>query len=186
MYGQESPQPIVTIRSACSASSVVRSFGRCSERSIPTSRIASTTWGCTRSAGVVPAESATCRPLAARSNSARLICERPALWRQTNSTVATTLERGRRLFGREEVRDALGFALVERYGCLHAGLSDLRLAPDAEAHVPLVGLLAEVARDPQRAPSVALDGRVSEEELGHLDPLRAAAPRTEAKRALDL
>jgi hypothetical protein len=39
-------------------------------------------------AGVVPADSALWRPSAARSNSAWLICERPALWRQTNSAVA--------------------------------------------------------------------------------------------------
>src|SRR4051812_25831968 len=55
---------------------------------MPSSRITSATSGWTRSPGVVPAESAVWRPAAARSNSAWLIWERPALCRQTNSAVA--------------------------------------------------------------------------------------------------
>ena len=62
--------------------------GTRSARSIPSSRIASTTSGCTRSAGVVPAPTRSWRPPASRSNSASLICERPALWRQTKRAVA--------------------------------------------------------------------------------------------------
>src|ERR1035437_1911194 len=90
MYGHASPQPIVTTTSACSASSVVSGCGRRSERSMPSSRMTCTTSGCTcppRSASL-PAESARWCPRAARSNSAALICERPALCKQTNRTVA--------------------------------------------------------------------------------------------------
>ena len=47
-----------------------------------------TTSGWTRSAGVVPADSARWRPPAACSKSAADICERPAFWRQTKSAVA--------------------------------------------------------------------------------------------------
>jgi hypothetical protein len=39
----------------------------------------------------VPAERASCRPPAARSKSARLICERPAFWTQTKRTRAIVL-----------------------------------------------------------------------------------------------
>ena len=78
---------MVTTTSACSASSRVRlrargRRGRCQlAHDVATS-------GWTRSAGVVPADSARWRPPAARSNRAALICERPALWRQTNNAVA--------------------------------------------------------------------------------------------------
>src|SRR5579884_178139 len=90
MYGHWSPQPMVTTTSARSASARVSSRGWRSDRSIskPGSRMTATTSGWTRSAGVVPADSARWRPAAARSNSAALICERPALCRQTNRTVA--------------------------------------------------------------------------------------------------
>src|SRR5215217_6281156 len=74
--------------SACSASSSVRPCGVRWARSRWSSRIASTTWGWTRLPGWVPAEAAVWRPLAARSKSVWLICERPALCRQTNSTCA--------------------------------------------------------------------------------------------------
>src|ERR1019366_1845585 len=86
MYGHASPQPIVTTISACSASSRVSFCGLRSLRSTPSSAIASMTSGWTRCAGVVPAEAAVCFPSAACSNSAWLICERPALCRQTNRT----------------------------------------------------------------------------------------------------
>ena len=58
---------------------------------MPSSCMTSTTSGCTCPAGsaTLPAESALCRPVAARSNSAWLICERPALCRHTNSTWLT-------------------------------------------------------------------------------------------------
>ncbi len=59
-------------------------------RKLPASRKTSTTCGCTRPTGSasLPAESARWRPAAARSNSAALIRECPALCRQTNSAVA--------------------------------------------------------------------------------------------------
>ena len=53
---------------------------------MPSSRITRRPRGGRGSAGVVPADAALWRPLAARSNNAWLICERPALWRQTNRT----------------------------------------------------------------------------------------------------
>ena len=49
--GQASPQPIVTTTSARSASSCVSRCGRRSERSMPSSSMASTTSGCTRPRG---------------------------------------------------------------------------------------------------------------------------------------
>src|SRR4051794_39546186 len=81
---------MVTTTSACSASSVVRRCGRRSERATSSSRITSTTGGGTwpSGAGSEPADSAWWRPAAARSNSAALICERPALALHTNSAVA--------------------------------------------------------------------------------------------------
>src|SRR5438477_11538483 len=57
---------------------------------MPSSRMTSTTSGWTRVPGSAtePADSLVWRPSAARSNSAWLICDRPALCRQTNSTLA--------------------------------------------------------------------------------------------------
>ena len=55
---------------------------------MPSSLITSTTSGWTRSPGVVPRTRHSWRPSAARSKSAWLICERPALWRQTKSALA--------------------------------------------------------------------------------------------------
>src|SRR2546421_6186031 len=83
--------------SACSATSRVSSCGLRSASSIPSSRITSTTSGWTRSAGVVPAESAVWRPFAVRSNSASLTCERPALCRHTNKIVLIELRHQGRL-----------------------------------------------------------------------------------------
>src|SRR5215207_5871707 len=99
MYGHSSPQPIVTTTSACSASARSSARGLRSARSMPSSAIASTTAGWTRSAGRVPADAALCRPPAARSKSAWLIWERPALWRQTKRTCATALGREDQLLG---------------------------------------------------------------------------------------
>src|SRR5450755_69056 len=82
---------MVTTMSAHSASSRVSSCGVRLERSMPCSSMTSSTSGCTCSAGAVPAERASWRPLAARSNSAWLICERPALWRQTHRRRTVTL-----------------------------------------------------------------------------------------------
>src|SRR2546423_990749 len=84
--GHSSPHPIVTTTSAQRARSSVSGAGRFWERSIPTSRIASTTAACSCSAGRVPADLDSWRPSAARANSASLICDRPAFWWQTNST----------------------------------------------------------------------------------------------------
>src|SRR5713226_4402759 len=80
---------MVTTTSAHFARSSVNARGTRPDRSIPTSRMASTTVGWTSGPGCVPADRASCRPWAARSNSAWLICDRPALCRQTKRTRAT-------------------------------------------------------------------------------------------------
>src|SRR2546423_4533165 len=89
MYGHSSPHPIVTTTSAHWPRSSVNFCGRCADRSMPCSRITSTTTAWTCSAGRVPAERAWWRPLAARSKRAWLICDRPAFCAQTNSTRTT-------------------------------------------------------------------------------------------------
>src|SRR5262249_6137141 len=79
--GHVSPQPMVTSRFPCAATSVVSSCGRAAERSMPLSCIATMTSGWTPSAGFVPAEKA--RAFAGSANylkNAAAICERPALW----------------------------------------------------------------------------------------------------------
>src|SRR5690242_7016331 len=70
-------------------SSMSSSCGTLPERSMPASAITSTTSGWTAAAGRLPAERASWRPAAARSNSACAIWERPAFWMQTNSTWLT-------------------------------------------------------------------------------------------------
>src|SRR5215510_15954057 len=89
MTGHASPQPIVTTMSAHRASSSVRRRGSLPRRSTPTSRITFTTFGWMCVAGSVPADPAWCFPPASLSNRAWLICERPALCRQTKRTCAT-------------------------------------------------------------------------------------------------
>src|SRR2546428_863603 len=79
---------MVTTMSAHSARSSVSCRGTRRERSIPTSRMASTTTGWTCCPGCVPSDRAWCRPWAACSNRAWLICDRPALCRQANRTRA--------------------------------------------------------------------------------------------------
>src|SRR4029077_3737142 len=66
--------------------SLVSFCGRLPAMSMPISRIASATTGCTCSAGRVPAERDSWRAPAARANSASLICDRPAFCLQTNRT----------------------------------------------------------------------------------------------------
>jgi hypothetical protein len=56
------------------------------EMSMPASAIASTTFGQIASAGSSPADSARMSAGAWRSKRACAICERPALWLQTNKT----------------------------------------------------------------------------------------------------
>jgi hypothetical protein len=85
-YGQASPQPIVTAQSACSCISRSSLRGLRSLRSNPASAIASTTVGHTSGAGDEPADSARMSAGACRSKNACAICDRPALWLQTNST----------------------------------------------------------------------------------------------------
>ena len=86
-YGQTSPQPIVTAQSACSCISTVSRLGLLPERSIPTSRITSTTSGHTCRAGLrAGGLGAALAVVQSRSKNAWAICERPALWVQTNST----------------------------------------------------------------------------------------------------
>src|SRR5579872_4079793 len=82
MYGQASPQPIVTTTSAHSESAWSRRWGRRPARSTPTSRIAVTTSGWTWAAGSDPAERAGPPSL---SQKAWAIWDRPALWTQTKS-----------------------------------------------------------------------------------------------------
>ena len=85
-YGHTSPQPIVTAQSACNWSSTSSFRGRLPERSIPTSRMTSTTLGHTSWPGSEPRDSARTSSGASRSKNACAICERPALWVQMNST----------------------------------------------------------------------------------------------------
>lgn len=73
-------------RSAWSCISGLSFFGRRPDRSIPTSRMASITFGQTASAGSWPADSARTSGGEWRAKKASAICERPALWVQTNST----------------------------------------------------------------------------------------------------
>ena len=61
-------------------------MGAVGVRSMPSSAIASTTAGLISSAGAVPAERTTTRSPAWWASRAAAICERPALWTQTNST----------------------------------------------------------------------------------------------------
>src|SRR4051794_3056309 len=85
-YGQASPQPIVTAKSARSCISRSSFFGCRSDRSMPTSRMTSITSGHTARPGSEPADSARTSGGASRSKNACAICERPALWLQTKST----------------------------------------------------------------------------------------------------
>ena len=66
-YGQTSPQPIVTAQSACNCISTDSRLGLRRERSIPISRITSTTSGQIWRAGSEPADS----PRQSRASSAR-------------------------------------------------------------------------------------------------------------------
>src|SRR5215467_12427162 len=84
--GQASPQPMVMTTSAAWTWSVVSRLGNSRERSRPISAIAATTAGFSSAAGWEPADVTRIRPAAWRSRRAAAICERPALWVQTNST----------------------------------------------------------------------------------------------------
>src|SRR5436190_6192496 len=82
---------MVTMTSEASAASQVRWAGVWSVRSMPTSRMASTTAGLRASAGAEPAErTSTVSPARWRSQPAA-IWERPALWTQTNRTVGLAI-----------------------------------------------------------------------------------------------
>src|SRR3954454_15889089 len=80
---------MVTTTSAAATRSSESRLGRAPARSTPSSRMTVTTSGCTCPAGSasLPADRARCRSPAARLKSAALICERPALCRQTKSEV---------------------------------------------------------------------------------------------------
>src|SRR5690349_24267736 len=67
--------------------SPVRILGVSAEMSMPTSFIASTAAGLTRSAGVEPAERTVTRSPARWVRNPAAIWERPALWTQTNRTL---------------------------------------------------------------------------------------------------
>src|SRR6478609_2845610 len=66
--------------------SVVRTFGISADMSMPSSAMASTAAGLTCSAGWEPADRTSIAPLESVVRKAAAICERPALWTQTNRT----------------------------------------------------------------------------------------------------
>jgi hypothetical protein len=72
----------------------------------------------------------------------------------------------------DEACEAHRFLVVERYGRFGAA----GLVPDAEPNMSLSVATAEVARDAERAPVVALDDVVRPEKLDDLAPLRRGAP----------
>ena len=83
-----SPHPIVTRYCAVAASSGVKCRGFAWLRSMPISRMTSTTSGWTRSAGWVPAGTACALAgSASRLKNAAAICERPALCTHAKMTV---------------------------------------------------------------------------------------------------
>ena len=82
----------------------------------------------------------------------------------------------------EKARQTLGFLVRERDGGL-GGRRQLA-APDAEADVALVVVVAQVAGDAQRLRGISLDDRVSGEELDDLRPLCGPAPGAEAEALL--
>src|SRR6516162_8018394 len=84
--GQASPQPMVMTTSAARTLSLVSGLGNSREMSRPISAMAATTAGLSWSPGWDPAEVTRTRPAGWWSSSAAAICERPALWVQTNST----------------------------------------------------------------------------------------------------
>src|SRR5207237_7359275 len=102
--------PMVITRSADRTISSVSRWPRCPETSIPTSRMASTTSGCTASPGIVPALPASPFPSARALKKASAITLRPAWWTQTNSTWCTIprLERGGTNACRNDPQDESG------------------------------------------------------------------------------
>src|SRR5664280_156860 len=104
--GQVSPQPMVMTTSLAWTASVVRSFGVCSEMSMPTSCMASTAAELTWSVGRLPAERTSTAPAARVARKPAAIWERPALCTQRNRTAG--LSDTGRPSGRE--RGALGSA----------------------------------------------------------------------------
>src|SRR5689334_11928003 len=84
---------VMTTSEALTASSV-SGLGNSLEISRPSSAIASTTAGLSWSAGCDPADRTTTRPAAWWSSSAAAICERPALWMQTNKTSGVVSDMG--------------------------------------------------------------------------------------------
>jgi hypothetical protein len=81
----------------------------------------------------------------------------------------------------DEACEAHGLVVVERRGRFGAA----GLVPDAEANMSLGVATAEVARDAERAPVLALDDFVRPEELDDLAPLRRGAPGAVVKPCLD-
>src|SRR2546430_8648490 len=110
---------------------------------MPCSRITSTTTPWTCWAGRVPAERASWRPLAARSKSAWLICDRPAFCLQTKRTRAT-------LASDEHVEQRAGLRLQASGQPVvgpDAGLADIDQAGLAQlGHVMRDGRLAQIER----------------------------------------
>jgi hypothetical protein len=83
--------------------------------------------------------------------------------------------------GEDETGQSLRLVVVDRHG----GFGAAALVPDAEANVPLRLAPAEVTRDAERAPAVALDRRVGPEELDELVALRRGAPGAVVEPRLD-
>src|ERR1700731_325667 len=77
---------VITTSLICTASAV-RIVGVAAAMSIPSSAMAATATGLTSPAGLVPAERTSMRSPAMRLSKAAAICERPALWTQTNRTL---------------------------------------------------------------------------------------------------
>src|SRR5688500_13898042 len=77
---------MVMTTSAARTDSCVRGFGNSCERSMPDSRITSSTAGLIRSAGSDPAVRTSTRPAALCLGRPAAIWLRPALWTQTNRT----------------------------------------------------------------------------------------------------
>src|SRR5207247_2009498 len=93
--------------------------------------------------------------------------------RDTVDELAQRVMRRRRRV-EQEPAEPLRLVILQRDGGFNS-----RVAPDAEADVPLVEVVVQVARDTQR---LVLLARPASEELYELQSLRRGAPRAVAKR----
>src|SRR5512144_2175372 len=108
----------------------VRTLGVAAVMSMPTSAMAATATGLTRSAGMVPAERISTASLASAVRKPAAIWERPALCTQTNrtlglsDTVRSTLAGISKRSGRFTVSRRRGSGVLGQLGeqCLHVGV----------------------------------------------------------------